>query len=257
MSLQRISIFDFDFIAANSVDAVVQEILGNKQQGGYDFLITPNAYQLVHFNDKKNATLKESYRHASYILPDGMPIVWISKMLKSALPKRLTGSDLFPALWKEVKNNAAAVTLVLPGNDIAKLFKNDYAAANSFVPAMFKADDTAYIASFAEEVVDGIVSNHSRFVFLGLGFPKQELLALAIANKLKDKGYNAPVLFLLLGASFEFYFGLKDRAPAFFQNTGLEWLYRFAKEPARLWKRYTIDNMRFLFIAIKELLRRH
>jgi len=259
MSLKKISIFDLDFISAGSIDEVVHDIINTerRKETGCDFLITPNAYQVVHFNDKKNAFLKEQYRQAAYILPDGMPIVWISKIFKHSLEKRLTGSDLFPVLWKEIKDAAMPVTLVLPGDKVAALFKRDYPAANRFVPEMFEVTDKAYITSFADEVASGIVRNHSQFVFLGLGFPKQELLALAIADKLKNIGYHSPVLFLLLGASFEFYFGLKDRAPAFFQNTGLEWLYRFAKEPARLWKRYTIDNVRFLFIAIKELFRSH
>lgn len=258
MSLQRVSIFDFDFISANNLEEVVAEVLSEEQNNinGYAFLITPNAYQVVHFNDKKNQSLKERYRHAAYILPDGMPIVWVSKIFKNSLSSRLTGSDLFPLVWQEVKQRQYPVTLVLPGDPVALLFKQDYPAANSFVPRMFTATDTAYISSFAEDVAEGIIKNHSRFVFLGLGFPKQELLALCIADKLKEKDYEGRVLFLLLGASFEFYFGLKERAPSFFQKTGLEWLYRFAKEPARLWKRYTIDNARFLLIALKEMLRR-
>ena len=254
MSLKKLTIFDFDFIAANSVEEVVRDIIDTSSAGNdYDFLITPNAYQVVHFNDKRNAGLKEFYKHSSYILPDGMPIVWISKLFKNSLQKRLTGSDLFPVLWNEIKKRNKAATLVLPTNSIAELFQKDHTTANCFIPEVFAAGDEGYISTFSEKVADGIVNNKSRYVFLGLGFPKQEILARQIAEKLSKKGYEAKVLFLLLGASFEFYFGLKNRAPVFFQRTGLEWLYRFAQEPARLWKRYTIDNVRFLFIAIGEL----
>jgi len=75
-----------------------------------------------------------------------------------------------------------------------------------------------------------------------------------VAKRLEAKGYDKGVLILLLGASFEFYFNLKKRAPAFYRKTGLEWLHRFMTEPKRLWKRYTIDIARFFWISFKELL---
>lgn len=254
MGLQKVTIFDFDFVSAPSVSDVVTDIMSNAK-GGTDisFLITPNAYQLVHFAEKKNKAIKQFYRHADYVLPDGMPIVWLGKLLKKDIAHRLTGSDLFPALWKEIKERQLYTTLVLPDNNISHLFKGEYDLCSCFVPDFFNASDEAYISKLADELANDMVKNNARFVFLGLGFPKQELLGMQIAKKLKEKGYNKPVLFLLLGASFEFYFGIKKRAPEFFQKSGLEWLYRFAKEPRRLWKRYTIDNFRFLSIVAREL----
>jgi len=257
MSLQRITIFDFDFISAASINDVVADIMThlNDNAASADFLITPNAYQLVHFAEKKNAAIKHFYEHATYVLPDGMPIVWLGKMLKKDIQHRLTGSDLFPVLWQEIKRQNLYATFVLPDDNISHLFQREYVQCSCFVPDFFSVGDEQYIDTLATSVVDNIVKNNARFVFLGLGFPKQELLAMRIEKKLKEKGYNKPVLFLLLGASFEFYFGLKKRAPVFFQKSGLEWLYRFAKEPRRLWKRYTIDNLRFLAIVTKEILK--
>ncbi|MBS1689307.1 MAG: WecB/TagA/CpsF family glycosyltransferase [Bacteroidetes bacterium] len=258
MSFQRITIFDFDFISAASVNDVVADIMEHvsTNTAGIDFLITPNAYQLVHFAEKKNAAIKHFYKHATYVLPDGMPIVWLGKLLKKDIKHRLTGSDLFPALWQQIKKQNLYTTFVLPDDNISHLFQQEYAQCSCFVPAFFNAADGQYIATLAASVAANIIKNNALFVFLGLGFPKQELLAMQLEKTLKEKGYAKPVLFLLLGASFEFYFGLKKRAPAFFQKSGLEWLYRFAKEPRRLWKRYTIDNLRFLSIVTKEILKR-
>jgi len=254
MGLQRVAIFDFNFVSASSVSDVVADIMLNiERDDTAGFLITPNAYQLVHFAEKKNKAIKQFYQHADYVLPDGMPIVWLGKMLKKDIKHRLTGSDLFPAIWKEIKERKLYATLVLPDNYISHLFKEEYSHCNCFVPDFFNAADDAYISNLADSLADDVVKNNARFVFLGLGFPKQELLGMQAAKKLKERGYNKPVMFLLLGASFEFYFGMKKRAPEFFQKSGLEWLYRFAKEPRRLWKRYTIDNVRFLSIVVKEL----
>jgi len=64
---------------------------------------------------------------------------------------------------------------------------------------------------------------------------------------------DKPCTLLLLGASYEFYYGLQHRAPVFWQKTGLEWLYRLIREPRRLLKRYTVGNFRFLLIALRDL----
>jgi len=64
---------------------------------------------------------------------------------------------------------------------------------------------------------------------------------------------DRPRFVLLLGASFEFYFGLKSRAPQWMQRSGLEWLHRFASEPRRMWKRYTVDNARFVWLSLQEV----
>lgn len=254
MKLKRVPVFGFDFISAHHVSEVADELFndfGNLSAHQYQFLITPNAYQLVHFNDDSNKALKDFYQHATYILPDGMPVVWVAG--KKQLPQRLTGSDLFPVVWQGAKERDVHATFVLPNEHMSELFRKESQVCNCLVPDFFQPQDAQYISGFAAKVADAIITNRSVFVFLGLGFPKQELLAIQIMQKLKAAKHEGHVLFFLLGASFEFYFGMKDRAPVLFQKTGMEWLYRFAKEPRRLWKRYTVDNVRFISLALKEV----
>ena len=254
MSFIKANIFGFDFISASSVEelagTIVDETLASQK---VEFLITPNAYQVVHYSDNSSSALKEFYSNSRYILPDGMPIVWLSKIKGTRLQSRLTGSDLFPAMWSRIKERNIHVSLVLPSADVAARFEQEYVQCRSIVPKFFSTDDSTYIGQLAENVAGQVISSNSRFVFLGLGFPKQELLGIAIEEQLKKNNYQQGVLILLLGASFEFYFGMKKRAPAFFRKTGLEWLYRFMQEPGRLWKRYTIDNAKFIFLGLGEL----
>jgi N-acetylglucosaminyldiphosphoundecaprenol N-acetyl-beta-D-mannosaminyltransferase len=256
MQTQRVTLFGFDFMAAPDVATVAARIMDDAAAGFGGrprFLITPNAYTLVHYLEPAHQDLHRHYARSAYILPDGMPVVWMSKLMgRGVLPARLTGSDLFPELWSRLKQQSYPVSLVLPTEHAAGLFRSDYNKAYTSVPAMFSADDDAYIQNFAASVADGIIANGSRFLFLGLNFPKQEKMGIRIAEELERRGYGQGVLILLLGASFEFYFGLKKRAPAFFRKTGLEWLHRFSTEPRRLWKRYTVDNVRFLALAWRE-----
>lgn len=257
-SFKHSVIFGFRFTVAGSMPEVVDDIMRNAANGfggKVEFLITPNAYGVTRMLEKQHRDLFLYYNQSAYVLPDGMPIVWLSRLRKvTTLPQRITGSDLFPAVWNRIKQEKMGVTLVLPSEKAKGLFIQDYDRCDCYVPVMFDAKDDTYIEQFAGQVADGIIANNSRFLFLGLTFPKQEKMGRMVAEKLKQKGYTKGVLILLLGASFEFYFGLKQRAPEFFQKTGLEWLHRFLSEPRRLWKRYTVDNIRFLMLAAKELL---
>ena len=257
MSLTKVQLFGLEFISAASVAEVAEYVIADRANSRHnDFVVTPNAHMIVSYAEPRYHYIRDFYSGAAYILPDGMPIVWLGRMKGRKLESRLTGSDLFPELWKRLKQKNIPVTFILPWEEMTAMFRNDYANCNSLVPKFFDAGDTSYIAEFVREACDAIMSNGSQYVFLGLSFPKQELMAMEIDKELRNRGYEKGVLFLLLGASYEFYSGLKKRAPAFYRKTGLEWLYRFMQEPGRMWKRYTVGNMKFVALAIKELLKK-
>ena len=253
----KATLFDFDFISTNSLEEagnIVCEFTAN--EAGCHTLITPNAFTLVQYNRPENKWLKDFYSKAAFIFPDGMPVVWLSRLLKKGkLKKRIPGSDLFPEIWKHINATKAPVVMILPNKELAAKFVDDYPLADCLVPGYFDAGDDEYINKFSTQIADAVIQNGARFVFLGLTFPKQEILGIRVSGILADRKYQQGVLILLLGASYEFYFGMKKRAPGFIQQSGFEWLYRFLREPGRLWKRYTIDNIRFLILALKEMSR--
>lgn len=94
-------------------------------------------------------------------------------------------------------------------------------------------------------------------MFLGIRFPKQNHIALGLIEHINQ--YNAThnetprnmPLFLLLGASYEFYLNIKT-CSEILAKIGMEWFYRFTQEPGRLFKRYFIDDMQFIPIVIRE-----
>nr|WP_235387251.1 WecB/TagA/CpsF family glycosyltransferase [Rhodococcus sp. B7740] len=88
---------------------------------------------------------------------------------------------------------------------------------------------------------------NATIVWVALGTPKQDFLAQALAEKV-----GLPCI--AVGAAFDFVAGTTKEAPTWIQNSGLEWLYRFASEPKRLWRRYLIGNIQFLRSATGELL---
>jgi N-acetylglucosaminyldiphosphoundecaprenol N-acetyl-beta-D-mannosaminyltransferase len=98
------------------------------------------------------------------------------------------------------------------------------------------------------EVVADIRESGARILFVGLGCPKQERWMTAHREAL-------PCVLLGVGAAFDFLAGAKRQAPGWLQRAGLEWLFRLVSEPRRLWRRYLIQNPRFLFHLARELAR--
>jgi N-acetylglucosaminyldiphosphoundecaprenol N-acetyl-beta-D-mannosaminyltransferase len=97
-------------------------------------------------------------------------------------------------------------------------------------------------------VVRAINESGARIVFVGLGCPKQEIWMAA------NKGRVRSVM-LGVGAAFDFLAGSKPQAPRWMQQIGLEWLFRLATEPRRLWRRYAYHNPRFVALFTAQLLR--
>jgi N-acetylglucosaminyldiphosphoundecaprenol N-acetyl-beta-D-mannosaminyltransferase len=95
-------------------------------------------------------------------------------------------------------------------------------------------------------VVEEINGSHADVVWVGIGVPKQEKWMATMRDRLE-----APVL-VGVGAAFDFHAGLVPQAPSWMQSMGLEWVYRLAQEPRRLWKRYFRYNPRFVIGFLRQ-----
>ncbi len=96
-------------------------------------------------------------------------------------------------------------------------------------------------------MIDEINAARPDVVWVGIGVPKQEKWMLDVRPELE-----APVL-IGVGAAFDFHAGLVPQAPPFLQESGLEWAYRLAHEPRRLWRRYMRYNPRFVHAFTRQL----
>jgi N-acetylglucosaminyldiphosphoundecaprenol N-acetyl-beta-D-mannosaminyltransferase len=100
-----------------------------------------------------------------------------------------------------------------------------------------------------QAALERIARSGARLVFVGLGCPKQEIFAATHADRVR-------AVQLCVGAAFDFLAGTKPMAPRWMQKSGLEWLFRLASEPRRLWRRYLVANSHFLVQFGRELVRR-
>ncbi len=282
--LQRTRLFDLDLINDNNFDAVIASMLSFQQEfdaqsNSLPMLFTPNVDDVVKLNEKQYADLASVLKRSAYCLPDGQPIIWVSKLFKGKkLKRRLPGSELFPLLWKEVMRNNKRVMLVAPSEQVGELLKKEYPALVYYVPPFFDVNNIEQLQKVQQEAAAVYDSIQPELVFIGIRYPKQNHIALGLIDH-HNKKFGTPkgnsenvgvrnyvlyadalaqphALHLLMGASYEFYLGLKNRAPQFWQNIGMEWFYRFTQEPGRLFKRYFVDDLQFFPIVMKEFFRK-
>lgn len=252
LKIERRHIFNLDFVAADNFEAILHSLIQDETPNGkLPIVITPNVDLTVHLNHNK--TLLNTFQHARFILPDGAPIIWFSKLLRKPLKKRLAGSDLFPLIWKASMQHQKKILMIVPNENVQQKLEQEYPSAQFYIPPFFEATSNE-IEKEAQNILP-IISNHlPDFIFLGLRYPKQELLIINLLQKIKENQLKTPVFFNL-GASYEFYTGLKNRAPIWMQKIGLEWMHRFLSEPKRTFKRYFYDDLYIFVLFVKEWLK--
>ena len=204
-----------------------------------------NAAKIVLANE--DAELKQALLDADVVTADGMSIVWASRLLGHGMKQRVTGIDLFERLVERAASLGWAVYF-LGASDVSvtrltKRFKQLY-------PALQVAGwrNGYFDRSKSDAISAEIESSCAVLLFVAMGSPAQEHW---IASNLAATG----VRFAMgVGGSFDHLSGLSRRAPMWMQRAGLEWFYRFMREPRRLWRRYLFGNAKFAILVIRQRL---
>ena len=190
----------------------------------------------------RDAALRAIHNEAGLVTPDGMPLVWLGRLYGLTHVRRVYGPDLLLACCAQsvgpgyrhffyggtqevVSRLAARLQARFPGLRIAGTY------APPFRPLSARED-----ADVARRIGDA----GADLVWVGLSTPKQERWMHDHVGRLA-----APVL-LGVGAAFDFVSGAKAQAPRWMQRSGLEWCFRLAAEPRRLWRRYLVNNPLFV-----------
>lgn len=259
MVVERKKLFGCPMISSDSFDGVVDELEAYSWAVNHTdlpFVYTPNSFNLVlftHWHQKDFSLLQQS----AFVLPDGFPVVLTSKLKGTPLKARLTGADLFEYLWRRVQSNKVApVLFVCSEKKVGQMLQQEYFNTHYYVPPFFEIDDVGELKNVVASTCELIKSVKPKYVFLGISDPKQQRIGIEVQQHLSDQGFDQMPLFLFLGASFEFHLNLRERAPIFFQKAGLEWFYRFMKEPRKLFYRYFVLGWLFFPLMIKEIFKK-
>lgn len=195
--------------------------------------------------------LRRIHNAAGLVTPDGMPLVWLSRRRYPGRVGRVYGPDLMLACcklsiergWRHFFYGGAEGVPELLRDRLCERFPGlDVVGTYSppFRPLTEEED---------QAIVERIRVSRPDFVWVGLSTPKQERWMSAHVDRL-----GVPIL-LGVGAAFDFHAGLKTQAPGWMQRSGLEWFYRLLSEPRRLWKRYLINNPKFVLAVLLQSLR--
>jgi N-acetylglucosaminyldiphosphoundecaprenol N-acetyl-beta-D-mannosaminyltransferase len=214
------------------------------KQGGY--VVTPNVDHLVTL--EKDALFRRIYDEADLILADGKPLIWISKLLKTPIKEKISGSDLFPLLAEMAAEKGYTMFFLGAAEGVAakaaenlKIKYPGLQVVDTYSPPYGFEDDEVELAY----ILDRVQEASPDILIVGLGAPKQEKFIYRYRERLK-----VPVA-LGLGASLDFEAGTVKRAPRWMSEHGLEWLYRMCKEPGRLVKRYVVDAVELLPLILR------
>ena len=212
------------------------------------FLIMgPNA-QLITLA-QRDRRFSDALHSSALNVPDGISVVIASKILGGNITKRATGGDLMEALCLEAAKHSLSVFFLGGLPKAAELtalkFQRRHPAlsiAGAYCPPLgFETDsmECAHIRQLIAEAAPDLL-------FVAFGAPKQEIW-------MHENCSTLPIgAAMSVGAAFDTQSGLRKRAPRWTHNLGLEWCYRFAQEPRRLWRRYLIGNPYFLYLVVKQ-----
>jgi exopolysaccharide biosynthesis WecB/TagA/CpsF family protein len=204
----------------------------------FGYVVTPNVDHLLRYWE--DLSFRELYAQADYVLLDSRVLAQMLGLVRKGRPRVCTGSDLTAGLFNEVI--APDDDIVVVGGRVCQtqaLARRYRLRSLAHVnPPMGFAYDEASL-----ETTLRFIEAHSpyRYCFLAVGSPQQEI----VAARLKQRGV-ARGLTLCCGASINFLTGMERRAPRWMQNLSLEWLYRLAKDPRRLARRYLLRGPRIV-----------
>lgn len=221
MSTQRIDVLGVKF-DSTSLEKAVQQGLALVEQHNAAYVVTPNPEIVLEAEHNKD--LQYALGAASLVLPDGIGVIYSAKILGTPLEGRVTGIDFATRMLEELAKRNGSVFLLGAKPGVAE-------KAGENMKEMFPGLRVVgtHDGYFKEEdpVIEEINAVKPDFLFVCLGFPKQEIFMHENTSRL-DVGIMAG-----LGGCLDVFSGEVERAPDAFQKAGLEWLYRLYKEPSR------------------------
>jgi N-acetylglucosaminyldiphosphoundecaprenol N-acetyl-beta-D-mannosaminyltransferase len=187
---------------------------------------------------------------ADLVTSDGMPLVWTLRARGLPAAQRVYGPDLVPEVCALAAARGIPVGFYGGSPEVVARMTERLAARFPGLRIAFAMGPPfrALTPAEDEQVLAAIRDSGARILFVGLGCPKQERWMAAHREQL-------PCAQVGVGAAFDFLAGAKRQAPRVLQRAGLEWLFRLACEPRRLWRRYAHHNPRFAWRALVEVAR--
>ena len=233
-------------IAINNV--LLNEVLEKLTEG---IVFTPNVDHIMKL--QYDEEFFQAYSVADYKVCDSQILMYVSKLLGMPIKEKISGSDFFPAFYNYHKNNEEIKIFLLGSAE--GIAEEAQGRINQKVGRQLVVGSHSPSFGFekneqeCENLVRTIDNSGATVLVVGVGAPKQEKWIYKYKQELpKIK------IFLAVGATIDFEAGKILRAPKWVSYIGFEWLYRLISEPKRLWKRYLVEDLPFLWLVLLQKL---
>lgn len=233
-----------DFEATTLANAV-QHTISDAVAGRNCHVHFANAWSIVLANE--NEELLEAFRCGSNY-PDGMPVAWAMRWMRGGARYRKSARIDGPTFFESVLEGGVpeAVSHYFLGSTPETLNSLQFVAKSRFPGVEIVGTSSPPFRELTHEdlahELDKIRATNPQIIWVGLGTPKQDLVAAYLSQ-------HCPGIFACVGAAFDYTAGNLKVAPEWIQDAGLGWLYRLGQEPRRLWRRYLVGNAKFVRIV--------
>lgn len=235
-------------ITAGTFARQVEAIMDLAREGRSSYVCCVNAHMTV--EARRDRSFAEVVNGADLATPDGMPVLFAQRWFHRVVQERVAGNDLMPALFATAEK--AGLPVYLYGGAEGTLAAIEARLRNEHPGLILAGSHSPPFRPLSDEerrrVIAAIVSSGARLVMVSLGCPKQE-------RWMADMKGSIPAAMIGLGGAFLLYAGVDKRAPKWMRDLGLEWTYRLALEPGRLWKRYLVTNTVFILMLVGAMVR--
>ena len=251
LNYSTVCMFDLEF-SNMTLDEGANCLVDDSKAREPFLVVTPNVDHVVKL--VKDSEMKKIFSAARYRFADGMPIVWLSRVLMSPLKARVTGADMLVKVAEVSVVSQSRIFLLGGRPGVAEMAANKLRAkfAGVEISGVYSPPfGFEYDVGECKKIIGIINESKSNILFVGLGAPKQEKWAYEYMNLIQVGAIVG------VGAAFDFAAGTIGRCPTFFQNIGCEWIWRLLQEPRRLGRRYLIEDVTFINMAVKEILKRY
>lgn len=233
-------------VDATSYSDAARRVTAWARAGDSRYVCVCNVHMIMEAHD--DPSFCEVVNAADLVTPDGMPLVWSLRAMGIPDAGRVYGPNLMLQVCAYAEAEGISVGLYGGAEPVlnalrARLLRQFPRLQLAYAHAPALRDTYAL-----SEQVESIRRSGARILFVALGCPRQEQWMA------RHRGH-LPAVMLGVGAAFDFLAAHKSQAPAFLQAAGLEWAFRLASEPRRLWRRYAIHNPRFMALLGRQLLK--
>ena len=212
------------------------------RSGDRGYICTVNVAILMMMRSDPN--LQRVVDNAALVVADGQPLIWASHLQSSHLPERVTGMDLVDELCALAVEEGFGVYFLGARREVIETAVKNLSQRHPGLRVSGIAD--GYFGwDEAPERARAVRESGAKLLIVGMGVPRQEQF---IESQWDALGVP---LAIPVGGSFEVMAGTARRAPLFLQRIGMEWSFRLAQEPRRLWKRYLVTNTQFIFHLLR------